>query len=200
VAVALRPLPLWRLAQAHGPVVVEIDESTPAVPPARPPVGDALLTARRGEALCIQVADCVPILLADPASGLIGAVHAGWRGTVAGVLAATLSLFRERGGRVADVRLALGPAIGACCFEVGEEVIEAFRRRRPEADACIVPGPRPRLDLAEANRRQALAAGVSDAHIDSAGLCTFCRSDLLESYRRSQASAGRMAGIVAWGS
>jgi purine-nucleoside/S-methyl-5'-thioadenosine phosphorylase / adenosine deaminase len=197
-AVVSRPLPLWRLAQVHGAGVVAVDGSSPAVPPEPPPTGDALLTARRATALAVQVADCVPILLADPVSGLIGAVHAGWRGTVAGVLPATLARFRELGGRMGDVRLALGPAIGACCFEVGAEVIEAFSRSVPEPGACIIPGPRPRIDLVEANRRQALALGVARDHVGSAGLCTFCRADLLESYRRSRGSPGRMAGIVAW--
>src|SRR5262245_37751746 len=197
-ALASRPLPLWRLSQVHGAAVVAVEASDPAVPPERPPTGDALLTARRKTALTVHVADCVPILLADPVSGLIGAVHAGWRGTVAGVLPATLALFRKRGGRMEDLRLALGPAIGACCFEVGEEVVEAFRRSAPEPEACIIPGPRPRIDLVEANRRQALALGVADGHIGSAGLCTFCRADLLESYRRSRGAPGRMAGIVAW--
>ena len=197
-AVASPPAPLWRLSQVHGAAVVAVDASTPATPPERPPTGDALLTSRRGIALAVHVADCVPILLADPVSGLIGAVHAGWRGTVAGVLPATLAQFGMRGARMTDIRLALGPAIGACCFEVGAEVVEAFRRSVPEPGACIIPAPRPRIDLVEANRRQALALGVADGHIGSAGLCTFCRADLLESYRRSHGSPGRMAGIVAW--
>jgi YfiH family protein len=144
------------------------------------------------------VADCVPILVADPVSGAIAAVHAGWRGTVAGVLAATLHALRSKGGRTADVRLAMGPSIGACCFEVGAEVVEAFRRTAPDPEPCIVGGPRPRLDLIEANRRQALALGVAPGNIGSAGLCTSCRPDLLASYRRSGGAPGRMAGIVAW--
>jgi len=197
-AVASRPLPLWTLRQVHGAVVVAVDDSAPAVPPIAAPPGDALMTTRRGAALCVHVADCVPILLADPVSGQIAGVHAGWRGTVAGVLAATLRMFRARGGRAADVRMAMGPAIAACCFEVGEEVVEAFRRGAPGAGPCILPGPRPRIDLIEANRRQAMALGVAPENIGAAGLCTVCRPDLLDSYRRSGGAPGRMAAIIAW--
>lgn len=197
-AMASRPLPIFALRQVHGAVVVAIDDTRPELPTGTAPPGDALLTARRGVALSVQVADCVPILLADPVAGLIAAVHAGWRGTVAGVLPATLRMLRARGGRAADVRMAIGPSIGVCCFEVGEEVVEAFRRSAPDAGPCIIPGPRPRIDLVEANRRQALALGVAPENTGAAGLCTACRPDLLESYRRSGGSPGRMAGVIAW--
>jgi len=197
-AMAAQPLPLFTLRQVHGAGVVAIDDSRPALPASPAPPGDSLVTARRSTALGVQVADCVPILLADPVSGLIAAVHAGWRGTVAGVLPATLRMFRSRGGRTSDVRMAIGPSIGVCCFEVGEEVVEAFRRSVPDAGPCIVPGPRPRIDLVEVNRRQALALGVGPENIGAAGLCTACRPDLLESYRRSGGSPGRMAGVIAW--
>ena len=197
-AVVAGPGPLWRLSQVHGAVVVAIDASAPEAPLERPPTGDSLLANRRGTALAVHVADCVPILVADPVTGLVAAVHAGWRGTVAGVLPATLAQFRKRGGLMENVRLALGPAIGGCCFEVGAEVVDAFRRSVPEPEASIIPGPRARIDLVEANRRQALALGVPEGHIGRAGLCTVCRPDLLESYRRSRGSPGRMAGIIAW--
>jgi YfiH family protein len=197
-SVASHPLPLFTLRQMHGAQVVAVDDSMPVAPANPAPPGDALVTARRGVALCVHVADCVPILLADPVSGFLGAVHAGWRGTVAGVLAATLRMLRARGGRAADVRMAMGPSIAACCFEVGAEVLEAFRRSAPGTGPCILPGPRPRIDLIEANRRQALALGVAPKNIGAAGLCTACRPDLLESYRRSGGAPGRMAGIIAW--
>jgi len=197
-AMASHPLPLFSLRQVHGAVVVAIDETRPALPVSPAPPGDALVTARRGAALSVHVADCVPILLADPVAGLVAAVHAGWRGTVAGILPATLRMFRARGGRTTNVRMAMGPSIGSCCFEVGEEVVEAFRRSVPDAGPCIVPGQRPRIDLIEANRRQALALGVGPENIGAAGLCTVCRPDLLESHRRSGGAPGRMTGIVAW--
>lgn len=197
-AMTSQSVPLFTLRQVHGAVVVAIDDTKPSLPSDPAPTGDALVTTRRGAALCVHVADCVPILLADAASGLVAAVHAGWRGTVAGVLAATLRLFRARGSRTSDVRMAMGPSIGPCCFEVGEEVVEAFRRSAPDAGPCIVPGPRPRIDLIEANRRQAVALGVDPERIASAGLCTVCRPDLLESYRRSGGAPGRMAGVIAW--
>jgi YfiH family protein len=192
-----RTLPLHTARQVHGDGLhsIEVDG-----PPATPPVeADALLTARRGAALAVQVADCVPILVADRAAGLIAAVHAGWRGTVAGVLARTLDAFASRGSHGADLTVVLGPHIGRCCFEVGPEVVEAFRRARPDAESAILESsPKPHLDLEEANRRQAQAAGVPPGAIGAIGLCTVCRPDLLESYRRSRGSPGRMSGFIAW--
>ena len=92
----------------------------------------------------------------------------------------------------------MGPSIGPCCFEVGDEVVEAFVRSVPVAADCIVQGPKKRIDLVKANGRLALAAGVPESSIQSTGLCTLCHPDLLESYRRSRGGAGRMAGIIGW--
>jgi purine-nucleoside/S-methyl-5'-thioadenosine phosphorylase / adenosine deaminase len=196
-AVAGRRFPFRTMRQVHGAGVHVVDEDA-GIPPGPEPDADALITRRRGVALVVRVADCVPILLADPSSGWIAAVHAGWRGTAAGVLAAALRAMIERGAMPEGVRVTLGPAIGACCFEVGPEVVEALLRFDPGAGACVVPGSRQRVDLVEANRRQALALGVEPGHVAAVGLCTVCRPDLLESYRRSRGAPGRMAGLIAW--
>ncbi|MFQ5877409.1 MAG: peptidoglycan editing factor PgeF [Acidobacteriota bacterium] len=189
-----RPLPLRTPRQAHGATVRCV--TSPAAPQGE---GDALITSLRGVALGVRAADCVPILICDRRAGAVAAVHAGWRGTVAGVLAATLERMRTcYGSRAADLRVALGPAIGACCYEVGEEVAEALLRSDPEASDCILPGIRPRVDLVGANRRQALRAGVPEERIQSAGRCTFCGGDSLESHRRSRGAARRMTGLIAW--
>ena len=197
-AIAGRTLPLWTLRQVHGRLAVSIDGSGAAPWPDPRPDGDALVTARRGQAIAIHVADCVPILLCDPDHGVLGAVHAGWRGTVVGVLGAAIAAMVSAGARPEAMRVAMGPAIGACCFEVGPEVVAAFRDADPDAVASIRTGAPARIDLLDANRRQAITAGVRADRIAAANLCTVCRADLLVSYRRNGKAAGRMTGIIAW--
>jgi hypothetical protein len=204
------PMHLYTLRQVHGALVRLAPWSEEGRGSARaaggagsgaPPEGDALATRRSGIALGVWVADCAPILIADARSGALAAVHAGWRGTAAGVLKAAIGVLRGTlGARPSDLRIAIGPSIGLCCFEVGEEVVEALLRADAGARACVRPGVRSRVDLVEANRRQALDCGVPPQHIQAAGLCTFCRGDLLASYRRDRQSAGRMAAFIGWGS
>lgn len=197
-AAAGRPLPVFTVRQVHGSGIVSLE---PGAVPFRPePEADALLSSRTGEALAVRVADCVPILIADPRAGLVGAVHAGWRGTVAGILAKALDAFTRAGSRAADRIVVLGPHIRRECFEVGPEVVEAFRSARPPEEVAAAvdrSGVRPHVDLEAANRQQAIAAGVPAAAVGGVGLCTVCRPDLLESYRRSRGSPGRMAGFIA---
>lgn len=193
-----RDLPLRTLKQVHGAAVQRAGGSglAAALPP---PEGDALITAEAGLVLGVWVADCVPILVCDPRTRALAAVHAGWRGTTARVLdAAIAALGASFGSRPADLIVALGPAIGPCCFEVGDEVVERLLRVDPGAAACVLGGPRRRIDLPAANRRQAVAAGVRPQSVVAAGLCTVCRADLLESHRRQRGAAGRMAGLIAW--
>lgn len=194
-----RPLPLETLRQVHGAEVRLLGDRDPLFGegPDRPR-GDALLTCRTDTAIGIAVADCVPILLADPESGWVGAVHAGWRGTAAGVLRGAIGAFAASGGRPEQLFVGLGPSIGACCFEVGEEVVEALTAADPDAPSCVGRGgEKPRVDLIALNRRQALAAGVRADRVAAAGLCTVCETDLLESYRRSRGAPGRMIGFIA---
>jgi purine-nucleoside/S-methyl-5'-thioadenosine phosphorylase / adenosine deaminase len=197
-AAAGRALPIFSLRQVHGAAVIEVSETD--APPSHEsrPAGDALIARRRGVALEVGVADCVPILIADSAGGWIGAVHAGWRGAAAGVLSAAIRALVARGARTRDLRVGLGPSIGACCFEVGPEVVQAFERRNPRLTWVKEPGGKARIDLVDANRRQAIEEGVPEEQIEASGLCTVCRPDLLESYRRSGGAPGRMAGLIAW--
>ena len=112
---------------------------------------------------------------------------------------AAIATLQDRfGSEPGSLRLAFGPCIGPCCFEVGGEVVEALLRAFPDASDCVLAGPPRRLDLVEANRMQARAAGVPEGGMQAAGLCTFCRPDLLVSYRREGGTAGRMAGVIAW--
>jgi len=157
--------------------------------------GDALLTDRPGLALGIATADCVPIVAYDPVSGALGLVHAGWRGTVAGVLSAAISVMKaELSAAPERMLVSAGPCAGACCYTVGEEVIGAFSAAGADLSRIVsrdAPGAA-RLDLVAANRAQALDAGVDPERFASTGMCTICRPVGLHSYRREGAAAGRM--------
>jgi len=145
--------------------------------------GDALVTERAGVTLSVRTADCYPILLVDVESRVVAAVHAGWRGTSAGIAAEAL---RRMNATPERVWAAIGPGIGACCYEVGAEVAGLFGH--PHAG---------RVDLAEANRRQLLEAGVLDRNIDLLRHCTRCDAERFHSYRRDNERAGRMISWIA---
>ncbi|MBZ5631957.1 MAG: peptidoglycan editing factor PgeF [Acidobacteriia bacterium] len=148
--------------------------------------GDALLTSEPGVAVSVRTADCFPILLADPNTRAVAAVHAGWRGTAAGVVRASLTRMRsEFGTDPRNVFAAIGPGIGACCYEVGIEVARQFGM--PEAG---------NLDLAAENRRQLIAAGLKPDSIEVVGDCTFCTPARFFSWRRDQDRAGRMISFI----
>lgn len=152
--------------------------------------GDALLENTPGAVVAVKTADCVPLLLVDPVHRAVAAVHAGWRGTVAGIAPGAVAAMGERfGSSAGDLDAAIGPAIGQCCYEVGAEVAAQFG----------VSGPA-HIDLAGTVRRQLEAAGVGAQRIYLAGLCTRCRAAELHSFRRDGAAAGRQysfAGIQA---
>jgi polyphenol oxidase len=125
--------------QVHGKDVAVVDDIWRHAD--RPKV-DALVTRRRGIALGILTADCVPVLLADPGVPLIAAAHAGWRGAVGGVLEETLAVMREQGAELARIRAGVGPAIGAASYEVGPEFPAAFLAERAENRSYFRPAPR----------------------------------------------------------
>jgi len=151
--------------------------------------GDALLENTPGAVVAVKTADCVPLLLVDPVQRAVAAVHAGWRGTVAGIAQSAVAALGARfDSRAGDLHAAIGPAIGRCCYEVGAEVAAQFG----------VFG-RAHIDLAEAVRRQLEAAGVGPQRIYVAGLCTKCRTEKFHSFRRDGDAAGRLysfAGII----
>jgi YfiH family protein len=166
------------------------------------PDADAAVTRDPGTAVAVVAADCVPILLADPATGAVAAVHAGWRGTCARVVAAAVNTLRQDCGvDPAGLIAAIGPSIGACCYEVGEELLRAFDEAghssidRVEWFSRDAAG-RLRLDLWRANADQLAHAGIRPANIHVAGLCTQTHRDVFESFRAEGDQAGRMAAIV----
>jgi len=207
---------LARLRQVHGTSVAVVRE---ADAPGGLPEADIILTSDMNHAIAIQTADCVPILIADQRSGAVAAAHAGWRGLAARAPeTAVQALVRESGGRPSDFIVAVGPAIAACCYEVGGDVRRRFEAagftprdiaRWFLADRHIDPG-NPSLsglplhareghayfDAPGSARDQLIAAGVAPHDIHMAGLCTASHPDRLCSYRREGQAAGRMAAAI----
>jgi polyphenol oxidase len=199
---------------------------SPGPEPRNSPAGDALVTSGPGILLSVRTADCLPVLVADVKLRVVAAVHAGWRGALARVIEKTVGEMRRMFGSAPDnLVAALGPGIGRCCYEVGDEVVDAFRDqftecddffcqplREPEADYSssrysllfhtqAPPGHcRERstlhLDLAAVAQAQLTAGGVKASAIHHSGYCTACRGDLFFSYRREGAHAGRMMAVI----
>ena len=165
--------------------------------------GDGMVTAVPGLVLAAGPADCVPVLVVDTRLRVVAALHAGWRGTAAGIVEHGLATMRgEFGSRVEDLVAAVGPSIGACCYAVGEEVREKFAERFGYADELFERKTDAQLyvDLWEANRRQLLGAGLKDAQITVVGECTACARDAAGrryfSHRGQRGVAGRMLSAV----
>lgn len=161
------------------------------------PATDALVTANPNIALAVLVADCVPIVLYDPRARVLACVHAGWRGTVRGVAAATVRVMGALGSRPADIRAGIGPAIEPDRYQVGAEVVAAVAEAFPdEQDAVVRPDGAGRwlFDLWRANRRQLTAAGVPDGQVNVAGLGTGAGTPFFS--HRAQAPCGRFAAVA----
>lgn len=172
---------LATLHQVHSDVCVRAGART-----GRLGDGDALIENTPGHLVAVKTADCIPILLVDEEHRAVAAVHAGWRGTVKGILRRTVRMMEEEfGTRPGHLHAAIGPGIGKCCYEVGAEVAAHFGENGP----CHV-------DLAQANRSQLLDLGVPDAQIYAAQLCTRCGVDDFHSYRRDKEKSGRMLSFV----
>ena len=191
--------PLYLARQVHGTNIVRVRAGDDPEAVARLDA-DAVCAGEPGLAVGVFVADCVPALFADPATGAVAAAHAGWRGIVAGVLPATVRALAALGARPADLRVALGPAIGPCCFEVGAEVVAAFAAA--SLDAAIRPSPRGRpdrwhVDLKHAGRRQLERAGLDPGAVDAGDACTSCDRARFYSYRRDGGATGQMLGVIA---
>jgi YfiH family protein len=160
---------------------------------------DALITDQPGLAVAVRTADCVPVLLHDPIHRAVAAVHAGWRGAVAGIVPKTISVLTQRfGSKASSLRMAVGPSAGPCCYEVDEPVLSKLREVFPEWRLVVNgDGSKGLLDLREFVRRQALASGVRDAAIAVANACTICHSNLFFSYRREGVVTNTMLSGIA---
>ncbi len=186
-----------RVRQVHGTSVYHA--SAAEIVGAATSEADIIVTSDDRIALAVQVADCVPLLIADTETGRVAAAHAGWRGTaadVAGVSVAALAPNR----RLTSVIAAVGPSIGPCCYRVGGELLSAFADRgwsRAELDRWFVKRKGDLyLDLWQANLDQLVLAGVSESSVSVSRLCTSCHADWFHSYRRDGAGTGRLVGFI----
>ena len=183
---------LQMMRHVHGTNVWRVGEPLP-----EPAEFDGLVTDQVGPVLTTFAADCVPLLFADPVARVCGSAHAGWRGTVAGVAPRVVARMGELGARPADVRVALGPSIGPCCFEVGPEVVEAFRAAFGDVPGMVVRGPhKDHVDLRVALTAGLTAVGVAPAHIAAAPPCTRCEAERFYSYRRDGQAGGILMGFI----
>jgi hypothetical protein len=209
---------LITLRQIHSDIILLVNSA-----PEESLVGDGLLTTTPGLLLAVQTADCLPVILVDAKRHAVGVFHAGWRGTVKRIVEKGVGeMFRVFGSRPRDLRAAIGPGIQRCCYEVAEEVRSKFESQFAYAPSLfhevkqsdpvrekyplLFLNARPPghgelpskifLDLAEANRRQLLAAGVAKKNIEVSPLCASCRTDLLFSHRAEKGKTGRMMAVV----
>jgi polyphenol oxidase len=192
---------LYVLSQVHGTVSHALTGAEDRDEVARRS-GDVTLSRAPGVACGVRSADCVPVLCADPASGAVAAIHSGWRGTVVNAAAAGIAALRALVGGPVDVVAAIGPHIGGCCFQVGEDVAELLAGASSVGEAAVIhtPGARLRVDLRRIVRAQLEAAGVAPDAIDDVAGCTFCDAQRFHSYRRDPGRSGRMmSAIVARG-
>ncbi|MCC7370003.1 MAG: peptidoglycan editing factor PgeF [Chloroflexi bacterium] len=178
--------------QVHGNAVLHVTAET--APTALQTRADILVTDRPGFLIVQRYADCVPILLWHPERDVVGVAHAGWRGTAVDVAGTAVAAVRELAGNRDGIRAAIGPSIGPCCFEVGEEVVAAFPEH-PDT-ASIGPRGRPHVDLWEINRRQLQAAGLAEDAIEVAQVCTRCDARTFFSHRALGYPAGRFGAAI----
>ncbi|HWN11375.1 MAG TPA: peptidoglycan editing factor PgeF [Pyrinomonadaceae bacterium] len=196
----------WALAgcwQMHGVDVRAVKDRDDAKP-AEDGTGetvycDAIVSDAPHVLAGVKTADCVPLLIGDERTGSFAAVHAGWRGTFAGIVFYALErMGKEYGARPEDVTVAIGPAAASCCYEVGPEVITGFRERFADAETLFSPTREHHacIDLLKANRDQLLSSGVDSKKIYTAPLCTMCRTDLFFSYRREKQALGKVGRLM----
>lgn len=196
--VGYEPERLYEVTQVHGGRVAVVE---PELEPAlfRERAADALVCANAGCAIGVRVADCVPVLLADPESGAVAAVHAGWRGVVARVLARSVeALCALSGAPPARLLCAVFPSIGVAAFEVGEDVAAQILASVGDAAFVVRPGaPRPHVDLARAVQLSLESAGLASARIELVAGCTYADASRFFSFRRDGGNTGRhLAAIV----
>ena len=177
-----------QLKQVHGKDVHTVGTRLDSDPRLE---GDGLVSAMSGIVLCIFTADCVPVLLADSERGVIGALHAGWRGTLAGIASAGVRAMVRQGARASRVQALLGPSIGPCCYEVDQKLSRRFIRRYARAHTHVQPGARPGkayLDLRGIVADQLAAAGLERDAIRCIGPCTQCAATRYFSRRAAGAA------------
>ncbi len=195
-ALKVAPEQLFALSQVHGTDVHVLGPDSDAER-ILATEGDALVSARAGLACGVRTADCVPVLLASPDTGVVGAAHAGWRGAAAGVVSSTVAVMRENGAR-GPLIAAIGPHISVAAFEVSEEVAEQLTAAAPGSDVVDRSfGDRPHVNLRKLIRAQLRALDVTE--VDDVDGCTVADPELFFSYRRDGAVGGRHLSAIVSG-
>ena len=194
-AMGLGPEALVTLHQVHSAMAIPVAGPRPDRPQA-----DAMVTATPGLLLAVLTADCQPVLLHDSATGVIGAAHAGWRGTVDGVLEATVDAMEALGAKRANIHAVIGPTISQAAYEVGPEFLDRFRAEDPESARFFVNGPGDRMlfDLPGYGLCRLRSAGVG--HAEWTGHCTYRDAARFYSFRRTthagEADYGRLISTI----
>lgn len=178
------------MQQVHGDLVLEATASGEGA------AADGLVTSARGLVLGVKTADCLPILIECRTTGMVAAVHAGWRGVIAEIVVRAVERLLAKGSSLGALRVALGPAIGRCCFEVDGDLPERFERHFGTEVVHVVPGKtKVHLDLALAVRRSLERAGLPPTHVDTLPHCTSCDSRFF-SFRRDRGVTGRHLSVI----
>jgi len=160
---------------------------------------DALVTDQRGIMVAVRTADCVPVLMHDSKRKIVAAVHAGWRGAVAGIVGKTIAVMESQFGTVPDhVQVSIGPSAGVCCYEVDQTVLDKLPEACPDYQRVVrgQRGGKAHLDLKMLIREQARNAGIQQDSISCVNLCTICHEDLFFSYRREGKVIGTMVSAI----
>jgi YfiH family protein len=195
-AFGIAPDRLVTVNQVHGESIVTVDKQNYAS--ALSLQADGLITNARGIAIGIETADCVPVLLIDPISPAIGAVHAGWRSTVQKIVQKAIQRMQDEfGSDPSRMIAAIGPAIGPECYEVDEPVMGPVRRNFLFWNEVAVSRGNDKwgLDLVKLNRLELMQSGLAEKNVHSLGICTCCRKDLFYSFR-AEGRTGRMLSAV----
>jgi polyphenol oxidase len=196
LAVGIHDGRIVTMRQVHGDHIVEVkDKKLKEAGEA-----DGMLTMEDEIFLGVLTADCVPILMIAPRLKLVAAIHAGWRGTLAGIAVKATRLLIERGVSAAEIEVALGPSIGSCCYEVKDDVAGPLLKRWGGiAQASIQKRDRKTcLDLRLLNRAVLAQAGVFESNIFQVGPCTSCSQNDFFSYRRERSETGRQISFIGW--
>jgi polyphenol oxidase len=210
--------PLVTVRQIHSDLIHRVSSH-----PDHPPAGDGLITGTPGLLLGVLAADCLPVLVVDSKNRAVGVFHAGWRGTMKRIVEKGVGEMRQHfGSYPPDLKTAIGPGIRSCCYQVGPELRDRFEGQFSYAGSLFREGQESNevrqkypllflnqrapgrgelskklfLNLAEANRRQLMDAGVTPTNIFDLDLCTYCRTDLFFSHRAEKGMTGRMLAVV----